>query len=311
MFLCLPGFLKNTWGQVPKPPFAVSRKNGFDCFRVGIHACLTHIGDDARRSLPLKVKRPRCRSRFPSVCRQESGEKQGEAHLSRAVNRMRMAVRKGGNSPNCKRNMPSEKGKYCGGRGFSATIRATVRVGNSMPTCFSKRKSKVWTVEKADVALTREQSKTRLMREFFRQQENVRAEIPKRHSNGNISQLNGMNREIFAIFPAVDIMFIQHAVRKKDAICFKENLNERISAYFRIGIQKRHPDKVGPTKYPTRFWMPSWRKTPKRVSPRKLWSNTGLCVLARRNHHHRPSGPHQSRTRNHQTHRLQHLRAGL
>ncbi|EFH23831.1 hypothetical protein NEIPOLOT_00351 [Neisseria polysaccharea ATCC 43768] len=35
---------------------------------------------------------------------------------------------------------------------------------------------------------------------------------PLYHSNGNVSQLDGTNREILLYFPLFDIMFIQYAV---------------------------------------------------------------------------------------------------
>ncbi|QCL68105.1 hypothetical protein FAH67_00745 [Neisseria flavescens] len=68
----------------------------------------------------------------------------------------------------CKRNRLSEQNRLranilrhtC----FSATILAALRVGNSMPTCFSNGKVR-WTVEKP-MWLARA-IQTRLMREFF------------------------------------------------------------------------------------------------------------------------------------------------
>ncbi len=101
-----------------------------------------------------------------------------------------------------------------------------------------------------------ERIQTRLMRNFLPVQE-TRAEIPKLIQMGIFLNWMSMNRKF--LFPAVDIMFIQHAVWRRWSV-FHENLNERISAAF-----NRHPGSAirqVADRYPGRDFDAIRRKTP-------------------------------------------------
>ena len=89
-------------------------------------------------------------------------------------------------------------------------------------------------------------------------------------------------------------------------------------------VSEGHPDKVA-DQVSDAILDAILAQDPKARVAAETLVNTGLWVFAgggsvtgirlvrigRRNYYHRPSGLHQSRTRNHQTHRLQLLRAGL